>query len=245
MPLFSIIIPTRDAEATIAACLDSIARQTFHDYEVVMVDGISTDQTVNLAAGLAAKLAGQLHTHVGKDEGIYDAMNRGVGFAGGDWLFFLGADDVLFDGDVLARTAAFLGEHPSCQLAYGDVVLRSDGSRYGGVFDLDQLLFRRNICHQAIFYRRELFAQLGPYNLRYPVWADWDFNIRCFQNPTLVACHMDIVVSNYNDRGGLSRGEDPELRKRLPVPLLTGFERTWMGRLARAARHVRRILGWR
>jgi glycosyltransferase involved in cell wall biosynthesis len=242
MPLFSIIIPTLDVESTIGQCLDSIATQTCRDCEVVIVDGVSKDKTADIATGFATKLDGRLRIDVRKDDGIYDAMNRGIGLAGGQWLLFLGADDVLFADDVLARTAVFLAENPSCQLAYGDVILRSDGSRYGGAFDLDTLLFRRNICHQAIFYRRELFSQLGPYNLRYRIWADWDFNIRCFKNPALVARHMDIVVSNYNDLGGKSQQEDPELRKRLPVPFLSGLERTWMGRLATVAKHGKRIL---
>ena len=75
------------------------------------------------------------------------------------------------------------------------------------------------MCHQSIFYRRELFSGIGPYNLRYPVWADWDFNIRCFSNPALVTRYMDIVVAKYNDTTGLSMkaGTDREFRKRLPM----------------------------
>ena len=240
-PLFSIIVPTLNVESTIAACLGSIARQTCLDYEVVLMDGASQDRTLAIVAEHEPQLAGRLSTHVGQDEGIYDAMNRGVALARGQWLFFLGADDSFYQDDVLARIAVFLGQNPSCHLAYGDVIMRSDGSRYGGVFALDTLLFRRNICHQAIFYRRELFAHLGPYNLRYRIWADWDFNIRCFSNPALVARHLDIVVANYNDTGGLSQREDPELQKRLPLPFLSGFARRWAGRLVRAAKSAKRI----
>jgi hypothetical protein len=99
------------------------------------------------------------------------------------------------------------------------VIRRSTGSRYAGVFDLDRLIFETNICHQSIFYRRELFAGIGPYNLRYRVWADWDFNIRCFSNPALVTRYMDIVVARWNDMTGLAARErvDNEFRKRLPI----------------------------
>ncbi|WP_460010556.1 glycosyltransferase family protein, partial [Mycobacterium avium] len=86
----------------------------------------------------------------------------------------------------------------TCDLVYGDVVMRSTGTRHAGPFDLDRLLFETNMCHQSIFYRRKLFEGIGPYNLRYPIWADWDFNIRCFSNPALVTCYMDIVVARYN-----------------------------------------------
>ena len=82
--------------------------------------------------------------------------------------------------------------------------MRSTSLRYAGVFDQDRLLFETNICHQSIFYRRELFASIGPYNLRYRAWADWDFNIRCFSNTALVTRYMDIVVARFNDMTGLS-----------------------------------------
>jgi hypothetical protein len=95
-------------------------------------------------------------------------------------------------------------------------MLRSDSTRYAGEFDLDRLLFDINICHQSIFYRRELFAGIGPYNLRYKLWADWDFNVRCFSNPALVARYMDIIVADYNDMSGLSSKQDQEFKKRLP-----------------------------
>ena len=94
---------------------------------------------------------------------------------------------------------------------YGDSIMASTGARHAGEFDLDRLLFETNICHQSIFYRRELFAGIGPFNLRYPVWADWDFNIRCFSNPALTTRYMDIVISRYNDLTGLSTGRAPTL----------------------------------
>jgi len=216
MPLFSIIIPTFNVAATLPACLDSIAKQTCHDFELVLVDGGSTDGTPDIAQSYSPSLGGRLVIHCGADRGPYDAMNHGVELVSGTWVLFLGADDTLYEADTLARVAAFIDAHQPCDLVYGDVILRSNSSRYSGVFDLDRLLFEENICHQAIFYRRELFAGIGPYNLRYRVWADWDFNIRCFSNPALVIRYMDIVVADYNDMGGLSKREDDEFKKYLP-----------------------------
>ncbi|OBF52863.1 glycosyltransferase [Mycobacterium sp. 852002-50816_SCH5313054-b] len=213
---FSIIVPTFNVATTLRACLDSIAGQTYNDYELVLVDGASTDGTPDIASSYAASLDARLVIHSGPDQGPYDAMNHGVELASGAWLLFLGADDSLYAADTLARVAAFIGEHEPSDLVYGDVMLRSTSSRYSGVFDLDRLLFEENICHQAIFYRRELFAGIGPYNLRYPLWADWDFNIRCFSNPALTIRYMDIVVADYNDMSGLSKREDAEFKKVLP-----------------------------
>ena len=217
-PMFSIIVPTFNVAATLHGCLDAIAGQTFSDVQVVLVDGGSTDATLDIANGFASTFGERLVIHSGTDRGPYDAMNLGVGMATGAWVLFLGADDTLHDADTLGRVATFIGDHQPSDIVYGDVLFNSTSSRHAGVFDLDRLLFEQNICHQAIFYRRELFAGIGPYNLRYPVWADWDFNIRCFSNPALVSRYMDIVIARYNDLTGLSArtGTDKEFRKRLP-----------------------------
>ncbi len=215
-PMFSIIVPTLNLAATLHACLDSIVHQTCTDFEVVLVDGGSTDGTLDIANSFAPDLGARLVVHCGPDQGVYDAMNRGVGMATGAWLLFLGADDTLYEADTLARVAAFIGEHGPSDLVYGDVIMRSTSLRYAGLFDLDRLLFETNICHQSIFYRRELFASIGPYNLRYRAWADWDFNIRCFSNTALVTRYMDIVVARFNDMTGLSTTWDKEFQKRMP-----------------------------
>lgn len=217
--MFSIIVPTYNAAATLQMCIESIICQTNSDLELVLVDGGSTDATLGIAQAFAGKLGPRFVVHSGPDQGPYDAMNRGVGMATGEWLLFLGADDALDQPDTLARVAAFIDDHETCDLVYGDVVMRSTGTRHAGPFDLDRLLFETNMCHQSIFYRRKLFEGIGPYNLRYPIWADWDFNIRCFSNPALVTCYMDIVVARYNDMTGLSMREstDREFRKRLPM----------------------------
>lgn len=214
--MFSIIVPTLNAATTLRACLESVAGQTCSDFELILVDGGSTDKTHDIANSFAPELSAPLVIHCGNDQGVYDAMNRGVGLATGEWLLFLGADDTLYEAETMARVAAFIGGHEPSDLVYGDVIMRSNASRYAGVFNLERLLFRQNMCHQSIFYRRELFKSIGPYNLRYPILADWDFNIRCFSNPALVARYMDIVVARYNNTTGVSQTLDKEFLKRMP-----------------------------
>lgn len=159
-PMFSIIIPTLNVAAVLPACLDSIARQTCGDFELVLVDGGSTDETLDIANIFAPNLGERLIIHRDTDQGVYDAMNRGVDLATGTWLLFLGADDSLYEADTLARVAAFIGEHEPSDLVYGDVIMRSTNFRWGGAFDLDRLLFKRN----QVFYLRLLHSfgrQLG------------------------------------------------------------------------------------
>jgi glycosyltransferase involved in cell wall biosynthesis len=239
-PLFSIIVPTLNVAATLGSCLDSVARQSCSDFEVVLVDGGSTDGTLEIADSFTPSLGARLAIHTGTDQGAYDAMNRGVSMATGAWLLFLGADDTLYEADTLARVAAFIGGHEPNDLVYGDVLMRSSSTRYAGAFDLDRLLFEQNICHQSIFYRRELFSGIGPFNLRYRIWADWDFNIRCFSNPALAIRYMDIVVAHFNDLTGLSAkpGGDKELSKRLPKFNWGSIRETFSRDLARRRREL-------
>lgn len=218
-PRFSVIVPLFNMAVPLKQCLTSIARQTYSNYEVVVVDGGSTDDSMDVATEFAVELGERLVLHSGPDEGVFDAMNHGVGMASGEWVLFLGADDALYADHTLADIAAFLDTHSPSDLVYGDVLARSSGARYAGTFDLDRLLFEMNICHQAIVYRRELFSTIGPYNLRYRTWADWDFNIRCFSNPALNIRYMDIIVARWDNMSGMSSpraGIDREFQKRLP-----------------------------
>lgn len=85
--MFSIIVPTFDAVATLHACLESIVHQTCSDFEVILVDGGSTDGTLDIANGFGPFLDTRLVIHSGSDQGPYDAMNRGVGMATGSGCF--------------------------------------------------------------------------------------------------------------------------------------------------------------
>ncbi len=180
-PLFSVILPTLNSARTIDACLASLLSQTFDDLEVVVVDGVSTDDTTERVAAWA-RSDPRVRWFSGKDRGIYDAMNRGMGLARGHWLYFIGSDDQLASKDVLERVAAQASHH---RVMYGSVRIvgdapwAADGSLYDGRFSLRKLL-TRNICHQAMFYRRDLIEEsIGIYAIEFPVCADWDFNLRC------------------------------------------------------------------
>src|SRR5450830_737191 len=98
---FSIIIATYNAEENLGKTLDSILSQTSKDYEVLVMDGVSTDGTQKLVSSYEKKFAGGLKIVSETDTGIYDAMNKGIGMAKGEWLYFMGSGDRLFDSNVL------------------------------------------------------------------------------------------------------------------------------------------------
>lgn len=196
----------------LGGALDSIRKQAFADYEIVITDGGSTDTTAEVvrnAADLPIRFVQE------PDSGVYDAMNKGVRLAQGQWLYFMGADDRLCEG-ILAIIKTQLATS-ELDIFYGDVILTSTGGRYAGSFDLNMLLYKKNICHQAIFYRKSVFNKIGSYNLNYQIWGDWDFNIRCFKHTELKIIYVDVVVAIYNDQSGVSFTYDKVFCRELPL----------------------------
>src|ERR1019366_6920119 len=103
MPKLSIIVPTFNSSTYIERCLQSIRIQTFRDYEVILQDGASSDDSVQIARSFRDANAGMdIKLFSGKDEGVYDAMNKACRVARGEWLYFLGSDDELHDANVLS-----------------------------------------------------------------------------------------------------------------------------------------------
>jgi glycosyltransferase involved in cell wall biosynthesis len=181
--LFSIIIPTYNSCNTIAQALQSIIDQTYTDFEVLIIDGLSSDNTKEKVFE-TVKDDKRFKFYSEKDNGVYDAMNKGIKCATGQWLLFLGSDDKLYDKNVL-RNAQDILVKTDANLVYGNVQLNGkaswadDGCIYDGEFSVSKL-FLKNICHQAIFYSKQIIEKVGYYNTAYRICADWDYNLRCF-----------------------------------------------------------------
>src|SRR5690606_38635619 len=97
-PLFSVIIPTLNAGAMLQNALESVLTQAHTDLEVIVVDGESTDDTIEIVKGYSDNRIRLIYQ---TDKGIYDAMNQGIKAASGNWVYFLGSDDTLYDDRVL------------------------------------------------------------------------------------------------------------------------------------------------
>jgi glycosyltransferase involved in cell wall biosynthesis len=200
MPTFSIILPTYNSAETIAECIDSVLAQTFKDYEVLVMDGLSTDETLNIIQGYKDE---RIKIYSAKDEGVYDAMNKGIGLANGEWLYFLGSDDTLYNEAVFLKVHEAIEENDS-DIIYGNSYFTCLQIFHGKHFNRRDLSRKDNICHQSIFYHKNVFKRLGRYNLNFPVYADWDFNIRCFSTPDLRIKYIDVTIARYNDATGVS-----------------------------------------
>ena len=224
-PLISVIITTFNSGAKIAATLASVLSQKKDLYEFLVIDGGSNDDTLAQlhAQGPALRYLSE------PDEGIYDAMNKGIRLTSGEFLYFLGAGDRLLPG-VLEAVAAEIRKLPSQgqtsrpTLLYGNVDLSDYNRPYDGRFNRFKLL-RRNICHQAVFYQRSVFDRLGFYNTKYPSLADWEFNIRCFNDPNIRKRYIPLRIADYEGGGKSITAPDPAFYADFPlIPLLTRME---------------------
>ncbi|WP_257666452.1 glycosyltransferase family 2 protein [Parapedobacter tibetensis] len=201
-PLFSIIIPTYQSEPAIYTCVKSVLDQTYEDFEIILQDGQSSDRTVEIIRSFKddrIKIVSE------KDKGVYDAMNRAIERTSGDWIYFLGSDDSLFERATLASLRDIVGK-TEADLVYGNVMMSgdshwiNDGTIYRGETDLASL-FEQNISHQSIVYRRRIFTDGHRFNLAYPVCADHDFNLFCFASYKVE--YTPLIVAMFAT-GGLS-----------------------------------------
>jgi len=168
-PLISIIIPVFNAEEFLQRALNSILSQKYKNIELIVIDGGSTDDTLNIISRIENVIIKWVSE---SDKGIYDAMNKGVKMAQGDWIYFLGTDDILVN--CLDKVTGFL-RSPK-HIYYGDVYLPGKNKVYSGRFKWHTLV-SKNINHQSIFYPRQVF-DLYQYDLKYPVLADYELNLR-------------------------------------------------------------------
>jgi glycosyltransferase involved in cell wall biosynthesis len=199
----SVIVPCLNAGATIANCINSILMQEYSNFEIIVIDGLSTDETINIVNRLIAD--GDHKIISGKDDGIYDAINKGIDMASGDYLIVLGSDDVFYDNKVLNRV--FLSDFKYADLIYGNVIFKSTNAIYDGKFNIIKLM-TKNICHQSIFYHKSVYEKLGKYDTKYKALADVLFNIRCFESGDITIRYIDEIISIYNDKGYSSTHSD-------------------------------------
>lgn len=211
-PLFSIITVCYNASATIERTMRSVAAQRCHDYEHLIVDGASKDNTLQLVDMLAT---GCTHVTSEPDNGIYDAMNKGMDLANGKYLIFLNAGDTFHSPDTLQHLADAAMNHDFPGIMYGQTdLVDNDGRRLGPrhLTAPPRLTYKSfaqgmTVCHQAFV----VLARIAmPYNTRYRFSADYEWCIRCLQHsrsnfylPEVLIDYLNEGVTTANRRRSL------------------------------------------
>ncbi|QJD95325.1 glycosyltransferase [Mucilaginibacter robiniae] len=205
-PMVSIIIVTFNASKYLDECLQSIFKQSFTDYELIIKDGSSTDGTLAILEKYQQQIT---YWESSPDQGIYDAMNQAVKLTRGRWIYFLGADDRLLEG---FSTMCQQLQQPDT-LYYGNCM--SDKGLLGGQYSAYKIA-KYAICQQALFYPKVVF-QKYQYHTQYHVYADYALNLQCWGDKAIIKNYFPISVAWYTLTGYSAVAQDNLFKQHKPL----------------------------
>lgn len=185
--MISIITATYNSAETINDTIKSVLCQTNKDFEYIIVDGGSTDETIDIVKSYESEFSGRLNWVSEKDKGIYDAMNKGIKMASGDIIGILNSDDYYTSDDIL-QTIADAFKCQNVDAIYGDIHFIKDGVpdkcvRYysSRLFSPFWLRFGFMPAHPSFYCKRDVFDKSGLYRLDYKIGSDYEMMVRLFR----------------------------------------------------------------
>lgn len=218
-PKFSVITVCYNAQATLEDTIQSVIAQTYHHVEYIIVDGASKDRTLSIIN----RYHDRITTVVSEpDKGLYDAMNKGLRLATGDYVCFLNAGDSFHEDDTLQQMVHTLRELTELpDVLYGETALvDAEGHfvrmrRLQAPEHLTWHSFRQGmlVCHQAFFAKRTLAE---PYDLRYRFSADFDWCIRIMKK-SKVLHNTHLTLIDYLEEGMTTRNHKASLHERFRI----------------------------
>lgn len=206
-PRISIVIALLNRRETLARCLDSVLAQTWTARDIVLIDGGSTDGSLELVRARAASIA---HWESAPDRGLYHAFNKALAKATGDWIYFLGADDWLLENSVLSRMAPHLANAlPKYRVVYAQANFVTESGEVletmGAPWEASRERFLQGfmIPHQATFHHRGLFEERGAFDESFRMGGDYELLLR--ELPRRAPLFVPgIVVAGYQFGGASS-----------------------------------------
>lgn len=208
--LFTLIIATYNAELVLPRCLDSISLQSFDDYELVVIDAASSDSTANIITN-TSKVTCWISE---PDNGIYDAWNKGLAKANGQWIIFLGADDFLSIG-ALECLAHYCRNNPTTDYVSGKVALvDADANQLrivGKPWRWSDFRHGMNVAHPCSAHNAKLFNEVGFYSKKYRIVGDYELLLR--KGKYLRTGFVNVVLAHMTV-GGVSYMNFDALKER-------------------------------
>lgn len=210
---FSILVATYNSANVIRELLSTILCQTYENFELVLVDGASKDNTVEYVKNVIPEE--KLKYVSEPDKGVYDAINKGLNIASGDYLIVMGSDDHFLSSHVLQEVACAIERDGASldTIYYGGTYMEC----YHQVVNKTQTKWswvRGTMCHQCIFYPKNIYKN-HTYNLEYKINADYAYNLSLWDKTRYK--HIDVVISFYSSDGLSGSGRfDIPFRNALP-----------------------------
>lgn len=206
--LISLITVCYNSEKTIRATLESVLRQTYTDYEYIIIDGKSEDNTVSIVNQYKPhfeKMGVHLICISEKDKGLYDAMNKGINLASGDIIGIINSDDVLSDENAFAKIIQRF-QVDDCDATYSDLYIMDAEtlSSPNRIFIAGRKSYKLGWYppHPTLYLKREVYEKYGKYNIKYKIAADYDFMLRIMKKNIKMSYIRSVLV--YMRAGGTS-----------------------------------------
>lgn len=181
-PLISVIVAVYNGAKTLQRCIDSVTNQTYSNIELIIIDGVSSDGSVEILQANNNKIT---YWESKPDRGIYHAWNKALDHVHGEWILFLGADDYFWDTTVLENIVEFIDKNPTdCRIIYGSARFVDD--KGNALFDIGKpweeikRSFREvpSFCHNGTLHHRTLFQEHGKFDETFRIAGDYDFLLR-------------------------------------------------------------------
>ncbi len=230
----------------------SVVSQTCKGFEYIVVDGASTDGSIEVIRNLESSFVGRLKWISEPDKGIYNAMNKGIGIATGDYIQFLNSGDSLISEDVTARMTEVLKDNEYPSILYGNMlknmpdgkVLRDKGFAGKSISFLG--FYTGSLNHPSSYIKRSLFEKYGRYDENLKIVSDWKWFVQSvvFGEEKLVYADIDVTLFDMNGISEKNKALDNAERRRvlnemIPSMILADYDR-WslpISRMKRLERH--------
>ncbi|MGQ1785240.1 glycosyltransferase family 2 protein [Saccharicrinis sp. GN24d3] len=214
-PKISIITVVYNGEPTLEATIKSIGKQSYKNIEYIVIDGFSKDLTVDIIKKYDEVITYWISE---PDKGIYDAMNKGIDMATGDYLWFMNSGDEIYDGTTLEKTVA---TWPNADIYYGEtVMIDNNGHEIGDrrlktPVSLNWKSFKKGmlVSHQSFIVKKSL---VGHYNLGYQFSADFEWCLKAMKKAQNI-CNTNLVMSKFLDGGVTKQNIVPGLKERFKI----------------------------
>lgn len=215
----SIITVCYNAENTIEETIKSVLKQTYNNIEYIVVDGLSSDNTTQIIQKYNDKISCFISE---KDTGIFNAMNKGIKAATGDVLYFLNANDLLYDENIIETIINFFKNKKKASIVFGDIYYYTNPTSkdFTDFFTPDTLSIQSKfnskytlwddcINHQSIFYKKDVFDKCGLYPEERPMSGDYEFNVISMVKNNIKPYYIPITIAKF-ELGGFSTLDSPE-----------------------------------
>ena len=197
--LFTIITVCFNSEMTIERTIQSVLNQTCQDYEYIIIDGASTDGTMDIVRKYEPLFQGRMRWISEKDQGIYDAMNKGIGVASGELIGIVNSDDYYEPDALEIMKNLYTGYRYS--VLYGAVRAVKDGKETMVYIKNHEFIEQDMITHPSCFISKKLYDTFGRYSLEYPYSADYEFMLRIRNEKEIRYFKTYDIITNFTIRG--------------------------------------------